>query len=247
MVSTMGILVVLLFIGLMIGFFFVEKRWPSTFRHLHAYERLDDALEKAVEAGERVHLSLGTGSIIGTESAPALVGLAILSRIAASTAVSDKPVVVSSGDGAMTALAQDSLYSSYKKLGVTSRFDPSSSRMLGPTRYSYTAGVPTLLIDEEVSVHIMHGSYGSEGALVASFGERSESFVIAGTDHVQSQALLYAIAEEPLVGEEVFAGGAYLNVGDFHKASLRTQDIVRVIIIAVIVIGVILRTLQVID
>jgi hypothetical protein len=230
----------------MISFYFLGDRWPATFRRIPGFEKLGRELEQAVEAGERVHVSLGTGTVIGSEGAPALAGLAILARVAALTAMSDKPVVVTSGDGAMTILAQDTLRSAYSGAGAELRYQPTSSRMLGPTAYSYTAGVPSLLENEEVSVHLLNGSFGSEGALSADFGNRAGAFVLAGADDVQSQALFYATADEPLIGEEIFAGGAYLEVGELHKASLRAQDILRFGVIALILLGALLHTFGVI-
>jgi hypothetical protein len=102
-----------------------------------------------------------------------------------------------------------------------------------------------VLATEGVSVHILNGSFGAEGALAADFGERRQAFVVGGSDDVQAQALLYATAEHPLVGEEIFAGGAYLNAGVVHGASLRTQDVVRVLVILAILVGTLLRTLGV--
>jgi hypothetical protein len=49
-----------------------------------------------------------------------------------------------------------------------------------------------------------------------------------------------------MIGEEIFAGGAYLNVGPLHRASLRAQDAIRMLIVALILIGTVLRALGVI-
>jgi hypothetical protein len=244
-VDTLGLSVLALFVGSLLLFAALGRRRPVTFRSLPAFEALRRAVERAVEAGERVHLSLGTGSVIGPDSAPALAGLAVLSRMASATSMSDKPVVATTGDGAMAILAQDTLRTTYRRVGAPGRYQPTSARMLGPTPFSYVAGLPIVLATEDVSVHILVGSFGAESALAADFGDRQRAFVIAGTDDVQSQALLYATAENPLIGEEVFAGGAYLNVGPLHTASLRTQDVVRTLIVAVILLGTLLRTLGV--
>jgi hypothetical protein len=90
---------------------------------------------------------------------------------------------------------------------------------------------------------MLNGSFGYEAGLAADFGERAHNFVIAGSDDVQSQALLYAVAQEPLIGEEVFATPAYLDAGAVHKASLRAQDAIRFIILALIVLGVVIETI----
>jgi hypothetical protein len=57
---------------------------------------------------------------------------------------------------------------------------------------------------------------------------------------------LWATSEQPLIGEEVFAGGAYLEVNRMHRSSLRTQDLVRVLIIGGVLVATVLKTLGVI-
>lgn len=242
--SWQGLLAVVAFAALTIGFAALSGRWPIKLRHIPAFEALGKAIERAVEAGERVHLSLGTGSVIGAESAPALAGLAALTRVARATSMSDRPVVVSAADGAMAVLARDTLRTTYEEAGAAELYDPTSGRLLGPTPFSYVAGLPSMLEDEQVSVHMLNGSFGFEAGLAAGFGERAHNFVIAGTDDVQAQALLYAVAEQPLIGEEVFATPAYLETGTVHRASLRAQDVMRFAILALIVLGVVLGTVS---
>jgi hypothetical protein len=242
-IDLLGLFALALFIVLLILFLAIGDRWPVSFRKIRAYDALSNALERAVEAGDRVHLSLGTGSLIGTDSAAAFAGLIVLTEIAKVTSLSDRPVVVTTGDGAMAIVAQDSLRDAYREAGALDRYQPISARMLGPTPFSYVANIPILMESERVSANVLMGAFGAEGALAADFGERKRSFVLAGTEDIQSQALLYATAEYPLIGEEVFAGGAYLDVGPAHQASLRVQDTVRFIIVGGILIGVLISLL----
>jgi hypothetical protein len=227
-----ALLVLALFIGLLILFIAVDQRWTAAFRPIRGYEELGTAIERAVEAGERVHLSLGTGSASGGDSAPAYAGLVMMS---------DRPVVVTSADGALSILSQDSLRSSFKRAGAQERFNPSLGMFLAPTPYSYFATLSPFLKNEAVSTNVFAGSFGGEGALAADAGYRQRAFVLAGTEDVQSQALLYAAAENPLIGEEVFAAGAYLNVGAAHRASLRVQDAIRIGVVVVIIVGSVLK------
>lgn len=244
-IDFVGLGVLLLFLILLLIFTFINRRRPVEFRKIAAFGDLETAVERAVEAGERVHFSLGTGSVIGSDSAPALSGLAMLSHIAPMTSMSDKPVVVTTGDGAMTKLAQETLRTAYDKAKASVQYRPTYGRLLGPTPFSYVAGIPLLLDTEDVSVHVLVGSFGVEGALAADIAQRQQAFVLAGTDDVQSQALLYATVENSLIGEEVFAGGAYFDISPLHRASLRVQDAVRLLIVAAILIGTLLRTLGV--
>ncbi len=243
--GAVGLGAVAVFILLMLAYAVLGRRWPAVFRSLPPFEHLGQAMERSVEAGERVHLALGTGSLIGPESAPALAGLAVARRIAMVTSMSDRPVIVTAADGAMTLLAQDTLRSAYAQAGAAERYAPTTARLLGPTPFSYVAAMPLLLASEGIAVHLLLGSFGQEGALGVAFGENRQLHVVAGTDDVPSQALLYATSTYPLVGEEVFAGGAYLNVGPMHRASLRAQDAVRWVVLLAILLGTLLRTLGV--
>lgn len=236
--------ILVLLLVLMLLYAVLGRRWPAVFRPLRGFEALGIAIERAVEDGERVHLSLGTGPVHGTESAAAFAGLSVLGRVAAATAMSDRPGLATAGDGAVAVLAQDTLSSAYVRAGAGDRYRATLGRMLGPTPFAYLAALPTMLATEGVSVHMLLGAFGVEAALAADFGERHHAFVLAGTDDVQTQALLFPTAEHALVGEEVFAGGAYLNVGPLHQASLRAQDALRMLLVLLIVLGTAYQTLR---
>jgi hypothetical protein len=154
-------------------------------------------------------------------------------------------VVASAGDGALAVLAQDALRGAYARTGAKEHYRATTGRMLGPTPFSYAAALPVILSSEKVSVHLLTGSFGAEGALAADMGERQKAFVLAGSDEIQTQALFFTTAEHALVGEEVFVTGAYLQGSGMQRASLRLQDAVRLGLVAAILIGTLLRTLGV--
>jgi hypothetical protein len=184
----LGPAVLVLYVGLMVGFALLGRRWPAVFRPLHGLEALGAAIERAVEAGGRVHLSLGTGSVTGADSAPAFAGLAMLSRVAAATAMSDKPVVVTAGDAAMAVLAQDTLRTAYDRARAPDRFQPTSGRMLAPTPFSYAAALPTVWRTRRLRPHA-GGVVRERGRSCGGF-RRGEAFVLAGTDDISRRHCL---------------------------------------------------------
>jgi hypothetical protein len=80
-----------------------------------------------------------------------------------------------------------------------------------------------------------------EIGLLADTSERMQAHIIAGTDNLLAQAVLYATSRSPLIGEEFFAAGAYTQGTVIQNASLKTQDILRVLLVIGIVIGSILK------
>lgn len=243
MIEVIPLAVLVLFGLALAGSAVLGARLPVRRRALPGFDALGEAIERAVEAGERVHVSLGTGSLTTPSAAPALAGLSLLSHVAARTLMSDRPAVVTAADGGLVVLAQDTMRAAYGRVASRERYQHTAARLLGPTPFSYVATLPTLLANENASAHVLVGSFGAEGALAAEFGGQASTFVLAGSDDAPAQALLYATAENPLVGEEVFAGGAYLDLGGLHSPSLQAQDVIRLGLILAILAATGLRTL----
>ena len=237
-----GLVFFLIFFLLVLGFTLMGKKRPArSLQEIPAYIHLRRLAGLSVEAGTRLHVSLGRGGIIGLKGGVAMVGLAVLDRVARAAMISDRPPLATSGESTLSILSQDGFRNAYRAANSEAQFNPDSGRLTGLTPLSYAAGVMTLPKDEQISTHILIGNFGSEAALIAEAAERNGSQVVAGSDQPAAQAVLYATATDPLIGEEVYAGGAYLSNSTAHIASLRAQDILRWLIILAIITGAALK------
>jgi hypothetical protein len=68
---------------------------------------------------------------------------------------------------------------------------------------------------------------------------------LGGSENLSAQAVLYAAVQEPLIGEELFAAGAYVQAGPMHTASLKAQDVLRWVLIVAILAGAVLKVMGV--
>ena len=240
--SLLGLAFVLVFFGLLTFFAIAGRKNPNrNLRDVPAFGRLRRLAGLAVEAGTRLHISIGRGGMVGAKSGAALAGLTVLERVTRAASISDRPPVATAGEGALAILAGDGLQQAYQAVNADAQFSPSSARLTGLTPLSFAAGAMQVIHDEQVSTNVMIGDFGSEIGLMAEAAERSGSLLIAGSDQPAAQAILFAAAQEPLLGEDVFAGGAYLGSAPAHAASLRAQDVLRWIIILVSLVGALLR------
>jgi hypothetical protein len=238
----LGLIFTLVMTGLVVFFFTAGRdRFGRNFREIPAFTKLRQAVGIAVEAGTRLHISVGRGGITGPESAPAFAGMTMLDRVARAASVSDRPPVATSGDGALTILTQDTLRGSYRALGVESHYDPTSGRVVGLTPFSYAAGALPVVYDEQIAANLLNGHFEGEVGLINEAAERKGSLVIAGSESITGQAVIYATASDPLIGEEAFTGGAYLGAGPMHDASLHAQDVMRWVLIVLILAGSVIK------
>jgi hypothetical protein len=235
----LGVLVItaILFVGLT----FWRRRAPASFRLIDAYERLNRSVGLAVENGTRLHISLGRGSLFTARGGSALAGLAMLRRLAERTSVSDRPPIVTSGDASLAVLSQDTLHAGYRAAGAEDQYRFSTGRLSGLTPFSYAAGALSTIHDENVSANIVMGDLGAEAALLAEGADRENTSLIAASDNLSAQSVFFASSQEPLIGEELFAAGAYVGAGASHEASLHVQDILRWLIILAIIFGSLLK------
>jgi hypothetical protein len=240
----LGLLFILLCLGLILYYILSDHTQAKiNLRSIQAFSHFRREVDLAVEAGKRLHISLGRGNINDLQGGSAFIGLTILDRCARAASNSDRPPMTTSGDGVITILSQDTLQSTYRSLATEQRYDPTNARLTGLSPMAYAAGAMPTIHDEQISANIFAGHFGTEIALLTEAGERSRSLTVGGSDSIHAQAVLYATSDETLLGEELYAAGAYLGAGVAHSASLRAQDILRWVLIVAIVIGAILKLL----
>jgi hypothetical protein len=237
----MALVIVVIAALLLVAFTFMRRRSPAVLRPIQAFERLGHAIGLAVENGTRLHISLGRGNLFTARGGSALAGLAMLRRLAERTSVSDRPPIVTSGDASLSILSQDTLQAGYKAAGADDQYRATTGRLTGLTPFSYAAGAIPVTRDENVSANVLLGDFGAEAALLAEAADRENTHLIAASDNLSAQAILYAAAQDPLIGEELFASGAYVGAGPSHEASLHVQDVLRWLVILAILVGALLR------
>lgn len=223
-----------------------KRKSPAKLRDIPALSQLYRTLGLSMEDGTRLHISLGHGGLFDARGGSALAGLAALRHIAERTSVSDMPSVASAGDAVLGLLAQDTLQAGYQAANVEELYVPTTGRVTGLSPFGFAAGAMNILQNENVSTNIMIGHFGTEAALLTETSDRENVSVIGTSDNLAGQAVLYVSTQDALIGEELFAVGAYLGAGPTHVASITVQDILRWLVILVLLGGVAAKSLGII-
>jgi len=229
---------ILVFAAIVLAVFtLIKRKSPPAFRELAALLRVRRSAGLAVEDGTRIHISLGRGGLLTNQGAAGLAGLALLRQLGEQTSTSDRPSLATSGDPVLTALSQDTLETAYQAVGAEELYEPTSGRLAGLTPFSYAAGTMPTVRGERISTNILIGDFGPEAALIADAVERENAVLVGAASDPAAQAILFAVTQEPLVGEELFAAPAYVGKDAAHRASLQTQDVLRWIVIAALLLA----------
>jgi len=241
-VKLAGLLFVLIFLGLIIGFTLRGRvRTLVPRRKILAFNRLRDAIGLGVESGSRLHISIGWGGLLGIPGIGSLIGLSIAKRVAKIASISDKPPIITSGEGATAVLSRDTMQTAFRELNQEDKFDTGLGRTSGVTPFSYAAGTLPVIYDETVSATIVGGHLGSEVGLITDATQRTGGVSLTGSDNLPAQAVMFGTTHEALIGEDYYAVDAFLDGEPVHIASLQAQDILRWMLTGGILIGALLK------
>lgn len=234
----------LAFVGLLL--FFTGRirvgHGPSL-RRIHAFEALKGFTGRAVEAGRALHLSLGIGSVADETTADSLAGLSMLNYLAKQSTVTGVHPTISMADPTVMLFAQNALRAAHGDDIQGAEAAYRNIRWIAPQPAAYAAGVMSLLSLDDVEANVMVGTFGDEYLLMGETAARQKISHIGGTSDPNTLPFIYASAQKTLLGEEIYAAGAYLQKLPAHIGSLLAQDTMRWIIALVILGGVLIASL----
>jgi len=234
----------LLFLGLILFFTARVRLGPRTsLRRIRAFEAIKGFNGQAIEAGRPLHLSLGVGSAANQTTADSLAGLYLADYLAEQAAVTGVYPTISMADPTVMLFAQNALKTSRAKDAQTLEEAYRNIRWIAPQPAAYAAGVMSVLSVDKVETNIMVGNFGDEYLLMGETAARRGVSHIGGTSDPNTLPFIYASAQETLLGEEIYAAGAYLQKLPAHLGSLLAQDTMRWVVAAFIFGGILLTSL----
>jgi uncharacterized protein DUF6754 len=222
-------------------------RAQPALRTIAAIEKIRMAMPEAAEDGRTVHVALGTSGLSDAGVMQTLAGLDVLDFLSEQSIVSSHAPLVTTADPTTMLAAQSVASRSLRARDQQAQFDPLNVRFIGGTTHApaaYAAGVIELLERRTVAASYSLGQFGDEYLLVSEAAARSGTPEVAGSGNLQGLAFMALSARYLIVGEELFAAGAYLRRMPWHVAALVTSDIVRWLITAGLLAVVILKTIR---
>ena len=211
-------------------------------KKLAAMNVFDEIVGRAVEMGRPIHFSSGIGDVAGSStSARTLGGLEILSIVAKRAASYDAKLIASMCQPTTYAVAEEMCKQAYIEAGHPERFGPGVVRFLSTAQYAYASSASSIIVNEKCAGNILIGSFGAESLMLAEAGNMVNAIQLGG-DTIATQIPFFVVAcDYTLIGEEIFAGGAYASGDPVGLGSLAAQDFGKVVAVCIAVAGLIFK------
>ncbi|MFN8379788.1 MAG: DUF6754 domain-containing protein [Anaerolineae bacterium] len=240
-VQTFSILIIMIaFATLAIGSQFVRrKRAAFPIRTITGYQALPDHVGLAIEKGQGLHVSLGSAGLGGATSTTALAANELLYQISLRSSVGGTVPAVTMSEPTAIPMAYGTLQAALRKRGAAPRgtFDPAVQWYAGGARsLAFAAAITGAMANERSAYNVFAGSFGLELALPLLASQRGHAASLATSDQVEGQAVAYGMADQALLGEEMYAAGAYLGDSASALGGVIAQDVLRGLIIAFFVL-----------
>lgn len=210
----------------------IQRRIPM--RRIAALEMLPYIIGEGIEANRPLHISFGSATIGDETTMLALASSEFVYYLAREVAVGDAAPLFTVSQGVMVPLAADTLRRAYRDEGRMSHFSESTVRWYpnGRRSLAFAAALMTMQADDKISGNVIIGRHGLEMALILDAAYRHGRKTLAMSEQLDGQAIAYAMADETLIGEELFAVAGYADEGlDLNKRNL-VMDWMRLLLVA---------------
>ncbi len=199
------------------------KRRPQ--RRLAGMGRIAEWTSRSIEANRPLHLALGRTAVGEDKTAIALAEAEFFHHIIEGAQASDVAPIISASAGSSLPLAQDTLRR------VWSSGDHLSRAQWYPPDLAYAAAVTAMMKEDNPAAHILAGSFGAELALMIDSADRRGQGSLAVSDRLDGQAVAYAMADEVLIGEELFAAAGCVSEDGRAQVDALVLDVWRALVI----------------
>jgi hypothetical protein len=207
-------------------------------RRIPGLEAVNEAIGRATEMGRSILYVLGLGGVSGPAT---IASMNILGQVARRTADYETPLHVPCNDPIVLNVVREMVKAAYLNEGRPDSYNEDTIFFLTDSQFAYAAGVDGIMLREKPAAIFLQGTFFAESLILAETGNSIGAIQIAGTDSEHQLPFFISACDYTLIGEELYAASAYLSKEPMLLGSIRGQDWGKVLIFAVIVLGVILE------
>ena len=241
--EAVNLLFVLFFAGVVLYMIAYVRRHPDVFvRRIEGLEAVDEAIGRATEMGKPavfVHGLSGVGDI------SVLASLSILGRIARRIAEYDSDLLVVNNDPIVYSVSYEVVQEGYMEAGRPDAFKPDNIFMAASDQFPYVAAVAGIMARRRPAANFFMGYFYAEALILAEAGAMTGAIQIAGTDSFTQLPFFVTTCDYTLMGEELYAAGAYLSREPKMLGTLKAQDVCKAVLLGILALGAVLGSMGV--
>jgi hypothetical protein len=208
-------------------------------RRIPGVDAVEEAIGRAVEMGRPMMFSTG---LVGVNSV-LFACLGILKHITGKAAQFASRIIIPQNDPEVMAIVQSTTEQTYRRLGRAELYRQDDIPFLSGEQFAYASGYMGIAHREKTAACFLFGTFAAESLILAEAGQQVGAIQVAGTISNEQIPFFITTCDYTIIGEELYATGAYLSKDPVQTGALRGQDIGKLVILGIILTGVIWSTI----
>ncbi len=208
-------------------------------RRIAGVDAIEEAVGRSTEMGRPVLYVTGTEDIVNIQT---IASLLVLGHVAKVTAEYDTDIKVANCYPITMAVAEEIVRQGYTDAGRPDAHKPENVMFISSEQFAFAAGINGIILRDRPATNIYLGRFFAESLILAETGYVTKAIQIAGTAEVTQLPFFIAACDYTIIGEELYAIGAYLSREPRLLAMLKATDLLKLGLIALIAVGAITAT-----
>jgi hypothetical protein len=195
---------------------------------------MDEAIGRATEMGRKI---LYIPGILSINEIQTIASLSILRHVAKQSAIYGASLEVPNIDPLTFSAARETVKQAFMEAGKPDQYNEDMVTYITYDQFAYAASVTGKMVREKPAANFLIGSFFAESLIFAEIGQSTGAIQIAGTAELAQLPFFVTACDYTLLGEELYAASAYLSREPVLMGSIKAQDTVKAIVLAVIGVG----------
>ncbi len=208
-------------------------------RKIPGLDSISEAVGRATEMGKPVHMT-NYGEALGSDDTFAY--WSYLSYIAKMCAQYDTRIIVSDASYLVNAVNQEIVKQAYLEAGKPDAYNQDDVRFISGSQFAWAMGVAGFLARERPAAQFLIGYFYAESLLLAEAGNGVGAIQVASSVNNAQTPFFVAACDYTMIGEELYAGAAYLSKDPVIVGTVVSQDLMRFVVYALVIAGAIIQT-----
>lgn len=217
----------------------VKRGRPFNIRKIPGLDAISEAVGRCTEMGKPVHYTFGT-DVFGANH---LASFEVLAYTASLCARVGTDIIVTTAKPEITPIVEEIVRSAFIKEGKADNFKPDNIRFMSSEQTAYIQGIHGIFMRERPAANLMLGAFHAESLQLAEVGQQIGAIQIGGTGRTIQIPFFVATCDYVLIGDELFAAGAYIGRQPGQVGALFAQDFGKWVTIVLVILGTLMTTL----
>jgi hypothetical protein len=210
-------------------------------RKISGLDAIDEAVGRATEMGRPVHISNYSEAL----SNPGTWAFwAYLAHTAKLCAQYDTRIINCNASYLVMPVNEEIIQQAYLEAGRPDAFNRDDVRYYSGRQFAWAAAVCGVLHRELPAASLLVGYFYAESLLLAEAGNLIGAIQVAATDATAQLPFFVAACDYTVIGEELYAGAAYLSREPVMTGTVVAQDIFKMALYALFVVGTLVETFR---